>query len=331
MSKKIARKSARTNKSTAKRPTDAPVPYRPTGKPTPFAQLAGAVLGLPATASNDEVILAIGALAKGKAPVEREPLPPLTGPIGPLPRAAWLQGGGSSDDLEAERVALRQTPATGARWALSDTLFQGLATGGETPLDMATAALHDIADELAVLGEALETTHPHGSITAHAVGRRANMVAELCERIERARSAPEAVAPPPAHEVAAALVTLPGVLGAASTWDRLMRIAERLNVAVVTEETAREWMQKLMAPTDRYGSEAEHRQFLRDAFTYRPASAGERASVAVWPFEADREMVLAERLARAVAKREGYGRVTDTWCDELAAVLLDRRAEQGAA
>lgn len=246
--------------------------------------------------------------------VTRQPLPPLTGPIGPLPVPAF--GRQPSEDLAAERVALRQTEKDGDRTALADVLFQGLTLGNaETPLDLATATLQVLADELHVLHDALEAECEGVSRTANiafAMAQRAEMVIELCNRIEGARNEPSEVCAPPAHEVAAFVATLSGILSATSRRDRLMRIAERLGATIeIGGELSRAMTERHKAPHSLY--------------------FGHNGHIAIDEREPDPDGTIARLLALHVAKREGYGEVSPEWCTEFAGAILDRHEQKGAA
>lgn len=252
------------------------------------------------------------------APTPRVPLEPLTGPIGPLPVSKF-----APEDHRAERVALRKTEPGGDRYALSDVIFHGLAEDGEDPIDLATVTLENIHDEATVLGRALDRAeHGEEARTAYALGNRAKMVAELCRRIETARKTethPELIGAPPAYEVAAALVTLPGVLSAPTTRERLQRIAERLDVAIVVGGA---FMEHWAAG---YGE-------TRSVYLAGDLEGQRKPAIHIDPREPDHDWTIAYWLGHVVAKREGYGNVANNWCNEIARVLLDRgAAAKGAA
>jgi hypothetical protein len=241
---------------------------------------------------------------------KREPLKPITGPIGPLPVAMVEEWG-------AEQVVL------GKSGGLADILMRGLAwdvgrSGGDTTMDLALSTLRRFADELHTIHAALLSDEPDTKRIAHvafSMAERAEMVEDLIGRLDQAsKPLPSgALRAPPAHEVAAACLALSGVLSATSTWDRLLRIAERIDVRVTTDADF---------PTMGNGS-----------YTVWPRERGGPSLpiIAIAPGAVDRDAVLARLLAAAVAKREGFGEVNDEWRQTFADIVLDRCAQKGVA
>lgn len=251
----------------------------------------------------------------------RTPLEPITGSLTGAASPARFPGGEVDRDLEAERTVLRSTVGEGDRWSLVDLLLGGLTgtDSAETPLDLATEVLEDIGAELRVLSSAIGAHDvdlwPYQA-TADRIARRAEMVADLAKRIDQARSKPAIPGTPPAYEIASALLTMPGVLeGAPDAWERLQRIAERLDVALRVDDAA-----------------AEARLGLGSAYMPYPRVKGgpNLPCIFVKPGE-DKVDAVAHLLGYAVARREGFD-ASPEWCNELAAYLLGgHETQKGAA
>lgn len=245
-------------------------------------------------------------------------LAPIVGELGPKAQPAKCVGGPVDVDVAAERTALRSTKAEGGdRWALVDTLLEGLGDSmTETPLALATDVLESMSAELRVLSTALGAYDvdlwPYQS-AVDSMARRAEMVAHLALRIEQARNPKlDAVAPPPPHEVAGALLTLPGVLtGAPDALERVLRVADCLDVEVVTSGP--------MVDTAPLGSSVY--------LTWPREQGGPNMPAIVVRLGDDVLTTVANLLGHAVAKREGYP-VDNTWCRELGSALVGSERKQ---
>lgn len=273
-------------------------------------------------------------------------LAPITGPIGPAATVlSWDEALFNKDaptgapmrpieHLLAERVVLRDEDGAGHDLAGSSLarLFTVGLTGSDDPpegiLESLLCRLQADLDVIGLAADAVEGAAPIASLAA-ATKQRICVAMELHSRIHRRVAAADSkecamVVPPAPRDAAAALLLLPGVLSARSTRDRLERIAQMLDMRVLTEGAQVDFW---------YEKDLEGQRLFPKIDGYKPQSrffacvpgSGKQSVAIITPAAKDRDAEIARMLGLAYAKRENYGHVTDQWVSEVAAILLDRQ------
>jgi hypothetical protein len=280
-------------------------------------------------------------------------LAPIVGRIGPAATAVGFEQAifgkehptgtpaRSVDAIAAERIVLRDEDGPGhglAGASLGRLLSLGVTGCDDPPEEVLSSTLFRLDHDLGVVAlaaAALEGGEPIASL-AKAMKTRIEVAQEIHARVTAKVPNPDdkhaIVIAPGARTVAASLLMLPGVLSARTAWERLQRIAQRLDVLVLTDGPMVEfWYEKDRERQQSFPSDPDWKPESRYTVWPRVEGGPSLPMIMITPAATDREAELANMLAYAVAKREGYGRLNAEWRAEFAAALLDRAEVKGAA